>query len=125
MPIPSDSARAQTPRLLLVCLLIFLSALAARLPYAFSRPVPLTLDAAYYLAVAENIHNGQGLVCDYVWNYLAGLPSSLPVPSNEYWMPGASIVTAAAFALTGSASARAAQAVSLLLGALLCAITAW
>ena len=125
VPIPSDSARAQPPRLFLVCLLIFVTALAIRLFYALPRPVPLTVDAAYYLAVAENIYGGRGLVCDYVWNYLAGLPSSLPVPSNEYWMPGASIVTAAAFALTGSASLRAAQAVSLLLGALLCAITAW
>jgi 4-amino-4-deoxy-L-arabinose transferase-like glycosyltransferase len=104
---------------------VFLAALAVRVPYAFSRPVPVSADVAYYLAIAENIHHGRGLVCDYVWNYLAGVPTSLPVPSNEYWMPGTSIVTAAAFAVAGSASPRVAQMAAVLLGALLCAVTAW
>jgi 4-amino-4-deoxy-L-arabinose transferase-like glycosyltransferase len=118
--------RAAAPRRLrLVCALVFLSALAVRVPYALSRPVPLSADAAYYLAVAENIHHGRGLVCDYVWNYLAGVPTSLPIPSNEYWMPGTSIITAAAFAVARSTAPRVAQMASVPLGALLCAVTAW
>jgi 4-amino-4-deoxy-L-arabinose transferase-like glycosyltransferase len=114
------------PRLLLLpCSLVFVAALAIRLIYALTRPVPLSADAAYYVAVAENLYHGRGFVADYVWNYMGGIPSSLPAPSNGYWMPGQSVVMAGAFALARAASLRAAQAPSILFGAFLCAITAW
>ena len=123
----TSAPQAQTggPRLFLLCAFVFISAFAIRLAYALTRPVPVSADAAYYLMVAENLYYGRGLVADYVWNYLAGLPAGLPVPSNEYWMPGTSAVIWAAFALARSTSLRVAQAPAVVLGALLCAVTAW
>ncbi len=122
---PAKESVPRPPNLPALLFLIFLAALALRLAYALTRPVPVSADAAYYLMVAENLYYGRGLVADYVWNYLAGLPAGLPVPSNEYWMPGTSAVIWAAFALARSTSLRVAQAASLILGALLCATTAW
>lgn len=107
-----------------VCAAVFAVGLAMRVGYAVALPVRMSADAAYYVAVAENLHLGRGLVVDYVWHYLAGVPVELPAPSNSYWMPGQSFVVAAAFGLARSTSLRVAQAPSLLLGALLCAITA-
>jgi len=107
-----------------VCAAVFAVGLAMRVGYALALPVRMSADAAYYVAVAENLHLGRGLVVDYVWHYLAGVPVELPAPSNSYWMPGQSFVVAAAFGLARSTSLRVAQAPSLLLGALLCAITA-
>jgi len=115
----------RVPRLLPIVGAVFALALLINVLYAYTRPVPVSADAAYYVMVAENLYHGRGFVADYVWNYLAGLPRSLPVPSNEYWMPGTSVVTAVVFAAARGASLRAAQWPSLLLGALLCAITAW
>ncbi len=87
--------------------------------------MPVSADTSYYLVVAENLYSGRGFVVDYLWNYLAGFPKGLPVPSNEYWMPGTSLVAAAAFSIARSTSLRVAQLPALLFGALLCAITAW
>jgi len=116
---------AQTPSLALICGLVFLVALAVRVPYAHTHSAHVSADSAYYLMVAENLYHGRGFISDYVWNYLTGLPNGLPAASNEYWMPAASAVTALAFAVTGDASLRAAQWPALVFGALLCAITAW
>ncbi len=113
------------PRLLPSVALVFAAALVVRLIYALTRPVPTTVDTGYYLMVAENLYHGRGFVSDYAWNYLAGIPKALPAPSNEYWMPGTSVLFAGVFALVGHVSLRAAQVLSILFGAALCAITAW
>jgi len=119
---PDRSGRVH---LFLPCVCIFVAGLAIRLAYALTRPVPVSADAAYYFMVAENLYHGRGFVADYVWNYLAGLPTALPVPSNEYWMPGNSVVMWAAFGLARNSSLRVVQSPSLFFGALLCAITTW
>ena len=87
--------------------------------------MPVSADTSYYVMVADNLYSGRGLVADYVWNYLAGVPEGLPVPSNEYWMPGTSLVAAAAFSIARSTSLRVAQLPALVFGALLCAVSAW
>ncbi len=125
MSITASDVQGKRPRLLLICVVVFALALAIRLAYALSRPALVSADAAYYVMVAENLYHGRGFTADYVWNYLAGLPKGLPTPSNEYWMPGNSVVIWAAFAAARSVSLGAAQAPSILFGALLCAITAW
>lgn len=124
---PAPPTHSPLPRLFLPCLIIFAAALAVRVAYARLLPVRVSADAAYYVMVAENLHHGRGFVSDYLWNYFAAppLPTELPVPSNEYWMPAQSVLTAAAFRLANSTSLRVAQAPSLLLGALLCSLTAW
>ncbi|MFB3879909.1 MAG: hypothetical protein ACE149_01535 [Armatimonadota bacterium] len=125
MPKPEADTAASERRLWPVCLLVFAGALAIRAAYAYTRPIPVSADTSYYLMVARNLYHGRGFVADFVWNYLGGLPTGLPVPSNEYWMPGQSVVLAAAFALTRDVSLRVAQWPSLIFGALLCAVTAW
>ena len=124
---PAPPTHPPLPRLFLPCLIIFAAALAVRVAYARLLPVRVSADAAYYVMVAENLHHGRGFVSDYLWNYFAAppLPTELPVPSNEYWMPAQSVLTAAAFRLANSTSLRVAQTPSLLLGALLCSLTAW
>jgi 4-amino-4-deoxy-L-arabinose transferase-like glycosyltransferase len=107
-----------------ICAAVFLIALALRVGYAYTRPIPVTADAAYYLHVARNLEVGRGFVADYVWHYLAGVPDGLPVPSNSYWMPGTSVSIVSAFRIAGQTSLRVAQSPSLLLGAVLCAIAA-
>lgn len=122
---PARGRPLRPAALFVICLAVFLVALTIRLVYALSIPIPVSADAAYYVMVAENLCQGRGFVSDYVWNYLAGVPSHLPVPSNEYWMPGQSLAISASFLLSGATSLRAAQAPSLFFGALLCALTAW
>ena len=125
MPDDRDNSTPGRSRFCLVCVLVFALALAIRVGYARMRTAPVSADSAYYLMVADNLYQGRGLVSDYAWNYLTGLPDGLPVPSNEYWMPGASAVTALAFTIAGDTSLRVAQWPALIFGALLCAITAW
>lgn len=50
-------------------------------------------DSAFYYTVAKNIVAGRGLVLDYVFNYLDGLP---PIPhySSDFWHPLASYLLA-------------------------------
>jgi hypothetical protein len=119
------SSDRSAPRLLLSAALVFAAALAIRIAYALTRPIPTTADTGYYLMVAENLYHGRGFVSDYAWNYLAGIPKALPAPSNEYWMPGSSVLFAGAFALVGHVSVRAAQMLSIIFGAALCAVIAW
>ena len=119
---PSPSA---SPRWFPLCAAIFFAALILRLGYALAQPVWTSADSGYYVMVARNLYRGRGFISDYIWNYLAGLPAGLPAPSNEYWMPGQSVVVAAAFAVARSTALRVAQVPSLVLSALLCAITAW
>jgi len=125
MTSPARGRPLSPAALFVICLAVFLVALTIRLAYALSIPIPVSADAAYYVMVAENLCQGRGFVSDYVWNYLGGVPSHLPAPSNEYWMPGQSLAICASFLLSGATSLRAAQAPSLFFGALLCALTAW
>ncbi|MGQ9832339.1 MAG: glycosyltransferase family 39 protein [Candidatus Villigracilaceae bacterium] len=57
-------------------------------------------DSAFYYTVARNIVAGRGLVLDYVFNYLDGLP---PIPhySNDFWHPLASYLLAIPMKLLG------------------------
>ena len=54
---------------------------------------PGYLDADYYFAGGQQLFSGKGFTEPYLWNYLDN-PSSLPHPSNTYWMPFASILAA-------------------------------
>jgi 4-amino-4-deoxy-L-arabinose transferase-like glycosyltransferase len=68
------------------------------LPYIYA---PFPADAQYYYHVAENIAEGRGVVTDYVWIYARGVPDSLPMPANGYWMPGMSLYLVPWFKLFG------------------------
>src|SRR3989442_1737202 len=57
-------------------------------------------DAFYFAGVARHIAHGDGLVTDAVWN-LIEVPhlDALPVPSQRFWMPLASLLEGAGIAL--------------------------
>ncbi len=51
------------------------------------------MDAEYYFAGAISLSRGDGFADNFIWNYLSD-PTSLPVPSHQYWMPLTSILSA-------------------------------
>lgn len=112
-------------RCALACLVLLVLGAGLRIAYVRSGPVPFTCDASYYTMVARNLYHGRGLVSDYVWNYLTGIPESLPMPAHNYWRPAVSVLTAGAFALVGADTDRAAQLPAIVFSSLLVPLTAW
>ena len=78
---------------------------------------PGYLDSDYYFAGGMQIAAGKGFTEPYLWNYLDD-PQGLPHPSHTYWMPLASLITAAGLWLTGAQSYAAGRLGFLLLAAL-------
>lgn len=83
--------------------------------------LPLTqpgyFDAYFYYNVAEGLAEGRGFAAPFIWNYLDS-PTSIPHPTNTYWMPLTSILASITF-FVGEASYRAAQLPFILLSAFL------
>jgi len=104
--------------------LVFLAALAYRAYLSRWVTFPAPVDACYYYDVAANLAAGHGLTIGYVWNYLNGVPNSLPVPSNEYWQPLVSIILAGFFKVTG-ASWQAAKFCGALFGSFMAVLCLW
>lgn len=99
----------------LVPLGLFLLALVVRLAVIPLVAFTPTEGSEYYLGVAANLVDGQGLVSDAVWSY-ATPPQVVPKPAFELWLPMATFVAALPMALLGT-SLGAAQAGMALLGA--------
>src|SRR5687767_14814592 len=74
--------------------LLFVVAAAIRLAVAALVPFPATEGSAYYVGVARNILDGDGLVTDSLWSY-ATPPLAVPRPAFELWMPMSSFVSVA------------------------------
>lgn len=111
-------------------LAIFALGLAVRVVAASLIGFPKPEDTAYYVGVARNLVEGRGLVSDALWSF-GTPPLVLPRPAFEVWLPLPSLLFAVPLALSGTpapipleAAMRAAQAVSVPLGALL-AVLAW
>ena len=114
----------------LTALGIFVIALVVRAIAASGVPFPKPEDTAYYVGVARNLVEGRGLVSDALWSY-ATPPLVFPRPAFEVWLPLPSLLFAIPLALSGATTPipletamRAAQVVSVPLGALL-AVLAW
>jgi len=75
-------------------LLLALLGLVVSLFVAHFQPFPGYLDSDYYFGGGIQLAQGRGFTEPYVWNYLDD-PKGLPHPSHDYWMPLASIVSAA------------------------------
>jgi hypothetical protein len=97
-------------------LAVFLVALAVRTVAASSVIFPIPEGSAYYVAAAQNLATGRGLVVDLAWSY-ATPPLVLPRPAFDLWQPLASLIAAPFTALTGSPLVGA-QIPGVLLGAL-------
>jgi hypothetical protein len=103
-----------------------LAFLAVRVASALVVSVPGYTDAYYYVDVARHLAAGQGLVADFLWSPVEapGL-APLPVPSNRFWMPLASVVQAAGIAVFGAGLGpfRAAQLVVIVIAAFVPLVT--
>ena len=114
----------------LTALGIFLFALAVRAVASSTVAFPKPEDSAYYVGVARNLVEGRGLISDALWSY-GTPPLVFPRPAFEVWLPLPSLLFAIPIALSGATAPipletalRASQAVTAILGALLC-VLAW
>ena len=101
---------------------LYVLGLATRLLAVAAVREPLTEGSTYYVAVAQNLVTGRGLVIDSIWSY-ATPPLTLPRPAFELWQPMASFIAALPMAVLGP-SYGAAQIGFALLGAALAPL-AW
>lgn len=101
---------------------LFFIAMLIRLVVVAAIPFPPTEGSLYYLDVARNLVEGNGLTTDVLWSY-ATTPWELPRPAFDLWLPVASLVAAIPM-LIGGTSAQAGQLGGLLLGSLLAPL-AW
>lgn len=86
--------------LILLCILIAVGLLVRMAVIPKGRSL-FPVDAVYYEDVGRNIAQGRGIVADYAWCYVRGVPRSLPEPAHGYWMPGMSLFLGAWYSLFG------------------------
>ncbi len=103
-------------------LLLFGLGLAVQLTVASFQTIPGYLDADYYFMGGKQLAEGKGFNEPFIWNYLDN-PAGLPHPSHAYWMPLASLVTAAGMLLTGQTTYQAGRLGFILLAALVPPLT--
>jgi 4-amino-4-deoxy-L-arabinose transferase-like glycosyltransferase len=96
---------------------LFAAAFGIRLWLAAQLPFPQLDDPASYIQLARHIAGGRGLVSDVLWNYWILFPS-VTHPSNEFWMPLASLLMAGSVRVLGD-TLLAAQVPGLIAGSLL------
>lgn len=102
-------------------LILFLLGLAAAMLGSVFVASPGYMDADYYFAVGRQLAEHAGFNEPFIWNYLSD-PLNITHPSNEYWMPLTSILSAGSMSILGT-SFKAAQAPFLLLTAFLPVLT--
>ncbi len=102
--------------------LVFLIALVVRVVAASLVVFPQPEDTAYYVGVARNLLDGQGLTSDALWSY-GTPPLSFPRPAFEVWLPLPTFLAAIPMALFGATFASA-QLSSVVVGAIV-PVLAW
>ncbi len=100
-----------------ICAGLFAAALLLRAWLALQLPFPQLDDPAGYIQLARNIASGRGFTSDVLWSYWVSFPA-VTHPSNEFWMPLASILMAGSIRLLGD-TLFAAQLPGILAGSLL------
>jgi hypothetical protein len=106
----------------LSAVLVFLVALLVRIVAASLVVFPQPEDTAYYVGVARNLLDGQGLTSDALWSY-GTPPLRFPRPAFEVWLPLPTFLAAIPMALFGSTFASS-QASSVVIGAIV-PVLAW
>ena len=102
--------------------LVFVVAVLVRAWAAALIVFPQPEDTAYYVAVAQNLLEGRGLVSDSLWSF-GTPPLVFPRPAFEVWLPIPTFLAAIPMALFGPSFA-AAQVSSVLVGGVV-AVLAW
>jgi hypothetical protein len=104
-------------------ILLALLGVALLIIVAVFQSAPGYMDANYYYAGGVQLAKGHGFSEPYLWNYLDD-PVGLPHPSFAYWMPLASLLTAAGGILFGPTSWTAGRMGFLLVGGAIPPLTA-
>jgi len=117
----ASRARSRVARAIAVAAGLYIVALLVRLFAATQIDFPVAEPSAYYVAVAQNLVEGRGLVTDALWSF-ATPPLLVPRPAFELWLPMSSLVSALAMCLLDS-SFWSAQLGGALLGALVAPLT--
>lgn len=104
---------------------LILFAIGWIVPFTISRfqTLPGYMDADYYFAGGLRLAEGHGFSEPYLWNYLDD-PQGLPHPSHTYWMPLASIFSAAGMWILGQPTYAAGRFPFILLSACVPLLTA-
>jgi hypothetical protein len=108
--------------MLLSALAVFAVALVVRAVAASVVVFPQPEDTAYYVAVARNLLEGQGLTSNAIWSY-GTPPLSFPRPAFEVWLPLPSILAAIPMAIFGP-TFEAAKVSSVIVGSIV-PVLAW
>lgn len=116
-----------TPRARAVVLLVAcgIATFALKLWANATRTTPGHGDTCYYLHVAQNLFQGRGFVCDYVWSWLENPSASVPAPSHAWWMPGPTIVAAVGMWIAGEGTYVAAKVAMAAFTSLMPAVAWW
>lgn len=101
---------------------LFVFALLARGYVNSERLSPGHGDVADYYSVATNLFQGRGFLVDYIWTFIVD-PKGIPNPSNTWWMPLPSILTAIGFFVAGDASYSVAKWTMIVVASLLPFVT--
>jgi 4-amino-4-deoxy-L-arabinose transferase-like glycosyltransferase len=96
---------------------LFAAAFGVRAVLALQLPFPQLDDPAGYIQLARNLAGGRGLISDVLWNYWIAFPF-VTHPSNEFWMPLASLIMAGSVRVFGD-TLLAAQLPGIIAGSLL------
>ena len=86
--------------LVLQALLVFVVALVVRVLAASIVVFPQPEDTAYYVGVARNLLEGQGLTSNAIWSFQTP-PLSFPRPAFEVWLPLPTFLAAIPMAVLG------------------------
>jgi len=102
---------------------LYLLALGMLLIVASFQFTPGYMDAEYYFLGGQRLAAGYGFSEPILWNYLDD-PDGIPHPSHAYWMPLASILSAAGMLVGGNTLFTSARVIFLSLGAAVAPLTA-
>ena len=108
--------------IVLSALAVFAAALVVRVVAASLVVFPQPEDTAYYVGVARNLLDGQGLTSNAIWSFQTP-PLSFPRPAFEVWLPLPTFLAALPMAVLGSSFASA-QWASIVVGSLV-PVLAW
>jgi len=99
-------------------IVLFMFGVAVTISVSCFKQSPGYMDAEYYLMTGIQLFEGKGFSEPVIWNYL-NQPTSIPQPSHQYWLPGASVLAWAGMAIFNSESFWAARSLFILLAGLL------
>jgi hypothetical protein len=102
--------------------ILFGLAVVVRALVASTVPFPTPEDTAYYVSVARNLVDGQGLVSNAIWSY-GTPPLQFPRDAFEVWLPLPAFLAAVPMLVFGTGF-HAAQVSNVLIGALV-PVLAW